>query len=242
MEREPFIPVEFSAAAYRFGHSMVRKDYGINDAVGRAVPIFATVGQNNHLAGFRRLPRELVIDWQRFFKLTDDEDPLRPQHSLRIDTAIVPALHNLPSLQVPQAGRDAMEDYKTLPWLDLNRGRALGLPSGQAIADAMGVTVLSGEQLRLEALDDPAAREALRRATPLWFYILCEAASEEFGDGGRHLGPVGGRIVAEVLVGLVEGDPDSYLYQCPTWRPELPAATQGDFTMADLVRFATRHE
>ena len=134
------------------------------------------------------------------------------------------------------------EDYKTLPWLDLNRGRALGLPSGQAIADAMGVTVLSGEQLRLEALDDPAAREALRRATPLWFYILCEAASEEFGDGGRHLGPVGGRIVAEVLVGLVEGDPDSYLYQCPTWRPELPAATQGDFTMADPVRFATRPE
>ena len=69
------------------------------------------------------------------------------------------------------------------------------------------------------ALDDEVpgeARGALRRATPLWYYILCEAAH---AASGKHLGPVGGRIVAEVLVGLLEGDPSSYLSQEPTWRP-----------------------
>jgi hypothetical protein len=58
---------------------------------------------------------------------------------------------------------------------------------------------------------------------------------------GERLGPVGGRIVAEVLIGLLEGDSQSYLSQSPTWKPHfLPAATNGDFTMADLVKFTSR--
>jgi Animal haem peroxidase len=77
---------------------------------------------------------------------------------------------------------------------------------------------------------------------PLWFYILKEA--ELVGDGtatgkSRTLGPVGGRIVAEVLVGLLQKDPNSYLYLQPNWKPQLPIArVKGTFTMADLLTYA----
>ena len=70
-------------------------------------------------------------------------------------------------------------------------------------------------------------------STPLWFYILREA--EEMADG-RKLGPVGGRIVAEVFIGLLEGDHMSYLKQDPDWTPNL--GQDQDFRMADLLRFA----
>jgi hypothetical protein len=77
--------------------------------------------------------------------------------------------------------------------------------------------------------------EALIGATPLWYYVLCEA--QALPRDGNRLGPVGGRIVAEVLVGVLYGDPLSYLRVDPTWTPELPAR-DGSFTMSDLVRFA----
>jgi hypothetical protein len=75
-----------------------------------------------------------------------------------------------------------------------------------------------------------------KEPAPLWYYILREA---EIREDGERLGGVGGRIVAEVLLGLLKGDPLSYLHIEPNWEPELPAAKNGDFTMADLIRFAT---
>ena len=69
--------------------------------------------------------------------------------------------------------------------------------------------------------------------TPLWLYILREA---EILADGRRLGPVGGRIVAEVLLGLLQGDDNSYLRQDPAWRPAF--GRDGRFTMTDLLRFA----
>jgi hypothetical protein len=83
------------------------------------------------------------------------------------------------------------------------------------------------------AVDDAQLR--LKGETPLWFYLLREA---EVLSDGRRLGPTGGRIVAEVLVGLLKGDPSSFLRQQPAWRPELPSAEPGRFTMVDLLRFA----
>lgn len=71
--------------------------------------------------------------------------------------------------------------------------------------------------------------------TPLWFYLLREA---EVVAEGRGLGPTAARIVAEVLVGLLKGDPSWFLRQQPAWKPELPAAEGGRFTMLDLLRFA----
>jgi hypothetical protein len=71
--------------------------------------------------------------------------------------------------------------------------------------------------------------------TPLWYYLLREA---EVDSGGLRLGPTGATIVAEVLVGLLSGDPASYLRAAPDWKPELPSAKRGTFTIVDLLRFA----
>ena len=232
--REPVIPVEFSGAAFRFGHSMVRPSYRLNDDV--VAEVFPFPGQSGpDLSGFRRLPRPLVIAWENFFfdRFVDGRN-----RSMKIDTGLAKPLSHLP--------RETTEDGPSLAWLNLTRGRALGLPAGQDVANAMGIERLDDDDLlSAQATPEPVpgeAREALLAATPLWYYILCEAAKrgERWGGepgGGKHLGPVGGRIVGEVLVGLLAADPHSYLRQFPTWRPHLHASRE-DFTMTDLVRFA----
>src|SRR5205085_4589245 len=95
---------------------------------------------------------------------------------------------------------------RSLPRLNLERGRKVGLPSGQDLACAMGRDPLPAKHLYLERFA-PELRPAIQAATPLWLYLLCEAAAPP-GSGSR-LGPVGGRIVAEVLVRLLAADPDS---------------------------------
>lgn len=221
----PFMPVEFSGAAYRYGHSQVRAAYDLNDIV-TGVPIFASAdkpGPLEHLGGFRRLPAFWTIDWSLYFKTSASATP---QLSRKIDASIAAPLFKLPGLPGKRP---------SLPLLNLRRGRALGLPSGQAIAAAMGAPALTTAQLGLSRIDlPPAGRAQLEAATPLWFYVLREAAT--LGSGQR-LGMVGGRIVAEVLVGLLAGDPQSYLSRKPSWTPILPSAKKGDFTMPDLIRF-----
>lgn len=98
------------------------------------------------------------------------------------------------------------------------------LPSGQAVARAMQVPVLPPS-----ALSDVAA-QGLDERTPLWFYVLREAHKK---GQGKRLGPVGGRIVGEVIQGLIEGDSQSYLTQDPGWTPDY--GTGGDFRMVDLL-------
>jgi hypothetical protein len=212
---EPFIPVEFSAAAYRFGHSTVRDRYGLKRRpegapVQTAIPLFPDLARSTWL------PERLVIDWQRFFSLAGAH---RPQSSFRIDTTMSEPLFRLP------------DDGGILPRRNLLRGRELQLPSGQEVASAMKMSALPEEALLLDDEVPSRSRKALLATTPLWYYVLCEAAH---AAEGRHLGPVGGRIVAEVLVGLLEGDPDSYLSMEPAWRPE-ELGHSGDFGMAALI-------
>lgn len=210
--RAPFIPVEFGAAAYRFGHSQVRADYRLN-ATLEPLPILTPSRDPNpfqHLGGFRPLPKDWTVDWSMFFAV----DGSSPQLSRRIDTQLTAALRELPE--------NVDSQRRSLALLNMMRGRALSLPSGQAVAEAMGTTV-------------PPDRLGLEGKTPLWFYLLRE--SEVLADG-RHLGPTAGRIVAEVVVGLLAGDPASFLRMAPAWQPELPAEHAGHFTMSDLLRFA----
>ena len=209
---EPFIPVEFSGAAYRFGHSQVRDVYRINDVID-PLPILTDIRVPNplqHLGGFRPLPKRWTVQWKHFFPL----GPATPQPSRKIDTRLAGPMRKLP--------QNIDRDRRSLGLLNLLRGRALGLPSGQAVATAMGTSVPNGDL-------------GLSGETPLWFYLLREA---EKLAGGAHLGPTGGRLVAEVLVGLLKGDPSSFLRMAPKWKPELPSAVPGRFTMADLLRFA----
>ncbi len=70
--------------------------------------------------------------------------------------------------------------------------------------------------------------------TPLWYYILKEAAVLA---GGVHLGPVGSTIVAEVFVALLRTDPSGYYAVDPAWTPTLPSLVGGQFTMSDMFRY-----
>jgi Animal haem peroxidase len=208
-------------------NQVVRPSYGLNEIV-RDVPIFAArerPGQLEHLGGFRALPAAWTIEWRRFVKIGNS----RPQLSRKINTKLAGPLMKLP--------REIDPARRSLATLNLLRGRALQLPSGQAVAGAIGLPPLATGQLGLGRFGLSAARRAeLEASTPLWYYVLREA---EVG-GGERLGPVGGRIVAEVLVGLLKGDSQSFLSQEPTWKPELiPAARRGQFTLSDLLKFAT---
>jgi hypothetical protein len=100
----------------------------------------------------------------------------------------------------------------------------------------MGITPLSDDQLFSGLTIDQASKDDLAGRQPLWFYVLKES---EVLTGSAHLGPVGGRIVAEVLIGLLAGDPLSYLSEEPNWVPDLlPAATAGTYSLSDLVNLA----
>ncbi len=226
-KREPFIPVEFSGAAYRFGHSMARARYQLRRDAPKTIPLF------DGLAGLDRLREDQRLHWDRFFDFRSaGHDVKLPQYSLRVDTSLTAPLFKLPE------GKGALAE------LNLLRGRALKLPSGQAVATRMRVGVLNEGDLNLDAGALGTSHAVLRRSTPLWYYILCEApttpAVEAVNLAGSHLGPVGGRIVAEVLVGLIQGDPTSYLNAKSPWEPGALGDLGADqkFTMIDLVTFA----
>jgi Animal haem peroxidase len=248
----PFMPVEFSVAAYRLGHSMIRPGYRLNDKV--LLPIFPVPNKNllEGLTGFRAMNPQWGIDWGRVIDIdtrvydgTEAENKQRLQFAYRIDTSLVNPLSDLPP---PVAANPS-----SLPQRNLERGWRLGLPSGQSVARAMGVKPLADNDILIgQGVDKPdqplkdilSVSKIFTDNCPLWTYILAEAM--HFKENVKApvkgsvtittplLGPVGGRIVAEVFLGLMFGDSRSLLSLAPEWQPK----QSGGFALKDFVNYA----
>jgi hypothetical protein len=238
-KRTPYMPVEFSAAAYRLGHSMVRQRYSHNRVfqdIGFDL-LFGFTGLSGQIIGdlmpnpppggplpVEKLPSNWIIDWRRFYDLgTPAGTPnFAFNPTRRLDPLLVEELHNLPG------------GGGNLAFRNLKRGVMLGLPSGQDVAAHLKVkNPLTPAEIATGPDGIEAKKQGLDKATPLWYYILKEA---QVRKNGERLGPVGSVIVSEVFVGLVHGDPQSYIWREKNWKPTLPSAKAGTFTMADLIR------
>lgn len=206
----PFIPLEFADAAYRYGHSQIRQLYQLQPG-GPRYPVFPD------LIGFGPIA-DRRVDWSLLFDV-DGRPPA--QRAKPMDGLLPRSL-----IELPQAITGVVEEeaYRSLAGRDLERGQGTGLPSGEAVAVAIGADPLTEEELGL-------AQHGWEGETPLWLYVLRESSVRREGD---RLGEVGGRIVAEVLWGVIAADPESYLSVEPGWSPTLPARGQR-FRLADLL-------
>ncbi len=238
-KRTPYMPVEFSAAAYRLGHSMVRQTYSHNRVFNPTGFdfLFGFTGLSGQIIGTLMpdppppaplpvpvLPSNWIIDWRRFYDLGTPATTtgFAFNSARRLDPFLVKELHSLPG------------GGGNLAFRNLKRGVMLGLPSGQDVAAHMKVrNPLTAQEIASGPDGKVAKAQGLDKATPLWYYILKEA---EVRGKGERLGPVGSTIISEVFVGLVHGDPQSYIWQVRDWKPTLPSAKRGTFTMADLLR------
>jgi hypothetical protein len=242
----PTMPIEFSVAAYRLGHSMIREKYDWNAIFGEG-GAFGDIGTlenlfrfsgtsgnlspntdvNNPVEGpFDRLPTNWIADWTRLYDFVADGVPeLASETTLNfarpLDTRLTDPLKELPlgSFGARTPGASVPPPQMNLSFRNLARARMVGLATGQEVAKYVaskvtGVTILSSEEVIGNDLDSLTAsqKDELASATPLWFYILREASlNAPDGPGKGRLGPVGGRIVAEVFHRAMEGSQLSIL-------------------------------
>lgn len=236
-----FTPIEFSVGAYRFGHSIVRDAYNVNDRPDgslNTVPVFrlnptadtlnqrvaSTADTPETLNGGRQLPAGHQLFWGYFVPKLDDAGPNDPDINFArpVDTLISNSLFQLPIPGAEATGNNV------LAFRNMVRGVSYGLPSGQDVARKLGLTPIPAPEL------NPTGAASLNQGTPLWYYVLAESQRME---GGKRLGPTGAAIVTQTFLRVLAADPQSILNI--SFTPDTPIApARGQFDVGDFLQFA----
>ena len=224
------MPVEFSVAAYRFGHSLVRSSYKPNTKQS-AIELF---DEKFGTLGFSAVPPELSVEWRFLF------DKGTTCKSRKIDELLADELVELPTPVV----NDNNPLNRSLAFRNLVRGRSLGLPSGQAVAELLSKSEYSiaPVDLKLETLPgwkklSASVRTELKENTPLFFYLLRESG---VANKGEQLGPTASAILMEVFGGILSLCNTSFL--SANWSPtDSIAGCDHTLTLADILRYVERY-
>jgi hypothetical protein len=254
------LPIEFSAAVFRFGHSMARDVYDVITNKHRNVDLACLLALTG--AGGDKnipckdpsqkplpfaLPASWKVEWQHFFYMPGSASASL-NRTRKIDTGVAKALHELRiedvnkfSVALASESQTLTSPKNRLPVRTLWRGARMGLPSGQQVATALGIkNPLTEEDIKKSPypeIEEMLLKYSFQQDTPLWYYVLKEA---EIRGSGDKLGPVGSRIVADVIVATLTADPNSYVSMDPKWKATIKGIPPG--RLGNILHFVKEHE